>query len=74
VLVAGHQNPCRALHGAGDHRIVIRSAATKEPVTWPATTTAIAAKLAPPFVHVLFGARQAGKSTLLNTLLPAAVR
>jgi len=28
-------------------------------------------KLARPFVHILFGARQTGKSTLLNTLLPS---
>lgn len=27
-------------------------------------------KLARPFVHILFGARQTGKSTLLNSLLP----
>ena len=33
------------------------------------------AKLARPYVHLLFGARQTGKSTLLDTLLPAdAVR
>ncbi len=28
------------------------------------------AKLARPFVHLMFGARQTGKSTLLNALLP----
>jgi len=28
-------------------------------------------KLARPFVHILFGARQTGKSTLLKTLLPS---
>src|SRR4030042_6224500 len=27
-------------------------------------------KLKRPFVHLMFGARQTGKSTLLNTLLP----
>jgi predicted AAA+ superfamily ATPase len=31
---------------------------------------ALRAKLARPFVHILFGARQTGKSTLLNSLLP----
>lgn len=31
---------------------------------------ALAAKLAKPFVHVLFGARQTGKTTLLTQLLP----
>jgi predicted AAA+ superfamily ATPase len=36
---------------------------------WFAET--LCAKLARPFVHVLFGARQTGKSTLLNSLLPA---
>ena len=30
----------------------------------------LAAKLAKPFVHILFGARQTGKSTLLRGLLP----
>lgn len=30
----------------------------------------LAAKLAKPFVHVLFGARQTGKTTLLRSLLP----
>ena len=29
-------------------------------------------QIAKPFVHVLFGARQTGKSTLLNGLLPQA--
>ena len=28
-------------------------------------------KLARPFVHLIFGARQTGKTTLLNALLPA---
>ncbi|MBU1207571.1 MAG: hypothetical protein KKH04_11685 [Proteobacteria bacterium] len=27
-------------------------------------------KLKRPFVHLMFGARQTGKATLLNTLLP----
>ena len=31
---------------------------------------AFAAKLARPYVHILFGARQTGKSTLANSLLP----
>jgi predicted AAA+ superfamily ATPase len=31
---------------------------------------ALRAKLERPFVHILFGARQTGKSTLLNSLLP----
>ncbi len=36
---------------------------------WYAAT--LRAKLERPFVHILFGARQTGKSTLLNSLLPA---
>ncbi|MBL8725990.1 MAG: ATP-binding protein [Planctomycetes bacterium] len=32
----------------------------------------LAAKLRRPYVHILFGARQTGKSTLLRTLLPEA--
>jgi predicted AAA+ superfamily ATPase len=35
---------------------------------WYAST--LAAKLARPFVHILFGARQTGKSTLIRSLLP----
>lgn len=35
---------------------------------WYAVT--LHAKLERPFVHILFGARQTGKSTLLNSLLP----
>ena len=30
----------------------------------------LAQKLKRPYVHILFGARQTGKSTLLKTLLP----
>jgi predicted AAA+ superfamily ATPase len=33
--------------------------------------SALAAKLSRPYVHILFGARQTGKSTLANALLPA---
>ena len=35
---------------------------------WYAST--LTAKLARPFVHVVFGARQCGKSTLIRSLLP----
>jgi hypothetical protein len=35
---------------------------------WP--TASLARKLAKTFVHVLFGARQTGKTTLLHELLP----
>ncbi len=35
---------------------------------WYATT--LAAKLQRPFVHIVFGARQTGKSTLIRSLLP----
>lgn len=35
---------------------------------WYAST--FAAKLARPFVHIVFGARQCGKSTLIHSLLP----
>jgi predicted AAA+ superfamily ATPase len=35
---------------------------------WYAAT--LAAKLARPFVHIVFGARQCGKSTLIRSLLP----
>ena len=33
-------------------------------------TPSLKEKLERPFVHLIFGARQTGKSTLLNTLLP----
>ena len=32
--------------------------------------TPLAARLRRPFVHLLFGARQTGKSTLLRAILP----
>jgi predicted AAA+ superfamily ATPase len=41
-------------------------------VRWSAG--ALRAKQSRPYVHLLFGARQTGKSTLLNELIPEEAR